>query len=376
MSKRIICFSGGRGNAAVFRAIKEKGHHVSALVNALDNGLSTGLLRAHYNILGISDIRKSISGLASLNGLSLELEARIQVTRSGQAAQIEHVFETELRGQSEVFDGVLENSLDIIRDNPPPPGEYALGNLALLAIFCSAHVNKKLDNLLDSLGIPDRVNIVSEDNLYLCATTATGHLILDEGDIVVGRSSLVIDEIYTLLRADIMNLQRSLTEPDLRVSRDLLARKLSGFHRQPSIAEGVDLIFDNAHAAVFCPGTPFSSLFPTYMTEGLKDLLVQKSLPSLFVTNMGADYESPAYVAEDYVRLSQTYLQRGARDSAKYSFSTILVNKASVLETHRVLPVIGSLSNESSVVIDDFSDDKNPDQHSSRQIWHHLSRLL
>src|SRR6185369_12562027 len=62
---RIALFCGGRGSATIIRALLRRGDvELTLLVNAYDDGLSTGSLRSFIpGMLGPSDFRKNLSYL-------------------------------------------------------------------------------------------------------------------------------------------------------------------------------------------------------------------------------------------------------------------------------------------------------------------------
>src|ERR1041384_7077931 len=63
MTRRIVLFCGGRGGATIIRALLRQSEvELTLLVNAYDDGLSTGELREFIpNMLGPSDFRKNLS---------------------------------------------------------------------------------------------------------------------------------------------------------------------------------------------------------------------------------------------------------------------------------------------------------------------------
>ena len=58
---KITILSGGSGNDSLIKGLKSiyKNVDVKVVVNAYDNGLSTGVCRSITNTLGVSDIRKN-----------------------------------------------------------------------------------------------------------------------------------------------------------------------------------------------------------------------------------------------------------------------------------------------------------------------------
>ena len=65
MTTRIVLFCGGRGSATIIRALLRRTDvELTLIVNAFDDGLSTGALRDFIpGMLGPSDFRKNLSYL-------------------------------------------------------------------------------------------------------------------------------------------------------------------------------------------------------------------------------------------------------------------------------------------------------------------------
>ena len=60
---------------------------------------------------------------------------------------------------------------------------------------------------------------------------------------------------------------------------------------------------------VYSAGTQHSSLYPTYLTVGLAQAIADnRTALKVFVTNIGADYETPSYRASDYILGAHRYL--------------------------------------------------------------------
>ena len=55
----IVIFNGGRGAGTIIPALQSIGNvNITSIVNAYDDGKSTGEIRKFFNMLGPSDIRK------------------------------------------------------------------------------------------------------------------------------------------------------------------------------------------------------------------------------------------------------------------------------------------------------------------------------
>src|ERR1044071_3726881 len=90
MTRRIVLFCGGRGGATIIRALLRQSEvELTLLVNAYDDGLSTGTLRNFIpGMLGPSDFRKNLSTLFGDHSQAA-LESLMEYRLSGEAAEIE-----------------------------------------------------------------------------------------------------------------------------------------------------------------------------------------------------------------------------------------------------------------------------------------------
>ena len=84
---------------------------------------------------------------------------------------------------------------------------------------------------------------------------------------------------------------------------------LERHHCPVRVSPGVELALRQADIIIYSAGTQHSSLYPTYMSTGLaRAISYNKTAVKVFVTNIGADYETPNYSASDYVRGAYRYL--------------------------------------------------------------------
>ena len=80
---------------------------------------------------------------------------------------------------------------------------------------------------------------------------------------------------------------------------------------------------------IFCPGTQHSSLLPTYLSLYLGDIIANnKESLKVFISNIGADYENPVYIASDYVLNSVKHLNYSSKKNyeIKDFFNLLLIN--------------------------------------------------
>ena len=121
-----------------------------------------------------------------------------------------------------------------------------------------------------------------------------------EAEIVELRSNVRIERyLYHRLERDRFE---QLSTPDKRAY-------LEQHHCPVSVSPGVTLALKQADIIIYSAGTQHSSLYPTYMAGGLASTIADNyTAYKVFVTNIGADYETPSYNASDYLRGAYRYL--------------------------------------------------------------------
>lgn len=335
----VAIFSGGRGSSSLVRAVKNFSNiKVSIIVNAYDNGLSTGALRSSLNILGISDIRKTIGLLSMNNGIRSLFEKRVSITSDINFTKLfydslrECDFNNSVKGQ-QFIEKLVSSSIELLEGHKLPSDEYAFGNLLMSSIFKQKDINSGLRQLLRALDIKDDVILNSYDNLFLCAISTSGHLLLDEAVIVGGRSSVSIDDIYLLRRENVLEIKKKSESISLSSARSFLCENSI----IPSATEGSLKALLECNLVIFAPGTPHSSLYPTYMTSKFGTLLDTLPKAKILVCNIGADYETPSYKVSDYVLSTKKYFMKSGLLSENNLITHVFVNKSTITNQNEVV---------------------------------------
>ncbi|NUP61413.1 MAG: hypothetical protein HOW71_04460, partial [Nonomuraea sp.] len=313
----VAMFGGGRGGASIARALlRTPGVELSLLVNGYDNGLSTGALRRYLpGMLGPSDFRKNL--LLHLDHgdprrtllehrlpqgtTAADLDALIdEVAASGPpgAARELRVFAARLAARP--------GGLDL--------ADCALGNL----VFAGAYLrlgedfNAAVRACARIFGSPVRLlNVTGGENAFLVALKQDGRVLADEADIVGPQDAGAITGLFLLRdpltardRADLTHPADPSARPAERV-RDLLARRSAEITPNPEALRTViagDLI-------VYGPGTPHSSLLPSYLTPGMAEAVAaSRAAARVFVVNAGGDHDIQGLTATDLVDRTLAYL--------------------------------------------------------------------
>src|SRR3569623_427347 len=154
------------------------------------------------------------------------------------------------------------------------------------------------------------------------ALRQNGEILYSEAEIVELRSNVLIDSVYLLDRP--LNRERlaSLSGEEQRYF-------LSRHHAAAAASPGVRLALEQADIIVYSAGTQHSSLYPTYMSRGVAETIAgNRGALKVFVTNIGADYETPRYRASDYICGAYKYLRlaEGRQYAMPELFGAVLIN--------------------------------------------------
>jgi 2-phospho-L-lactate transferase/gluconeogenesis factor (CofD/UPF0052 family) len=293
---KIVIFGGGRGCTNIIKSLfVQTDYSVSFIVNAYDNGKSTGRIRKFIpGFLGPSDIRKNVSTLLECFDkleLSEFLETRLQsnledlnlvdfIKSSKPAAFAKLTF-----AQYEAINHALsqfenfENSCGEKFDTK----DCAIGNLVLAGFFLQFgnNFNQAIENY-QQVFLPDCYrfsvfNASDGENLYLVAKSEAGTIFTDESEIVSNEAAESIREI-------------GLTEEENGVISNSTFSNPIQPHPNPEVLSRIE----NADIIIYGPGTQASSLLPTYLTQDVLNTIISNShARKIFISNLVPDYDDP-----------------------------------------------------------------------------------
>lgn len=346
----VVILNGGRGAAALIPALlRQQGLNVTSVVNAYDDGKSTGEIRRFFDMLGPSDIRKvqelmlpeddadhaahlhlfhfrypldcdRTELLAALRAFA-EAHSDELVGVRFQSARVTRVLRYFVR---EFLDGLLVT--EKARGEQLGFADCSIMNCIYAGAFLALDRNietaaRHLDRLFKLKGT---VLPTSIEDKKLVALRENGEMLYCEADIVELRSNVRIERIYLLDKLLDATRFEALT---LDEKRHYLARN----HSFVAVSEGVRRALEHADIIIYSAGTQHSSLYPTYLSAGLAAAIARNtSALKVFVTNIGADYETPFYKASDYLLGAYRYL--GLSDRQGYTmpqlFDYALINQS------------------------------------------------
>ncbi|WP_240809777.1 2-phospho-L-lactate transferase CofD family protein [Actinomadura sp. WMMA1423] len=325
---RIAMFGGGRGGAGIARhLLRTPGVRLALLVNGYGNGPSAGALRRFLpGMLGPSAFRRNLlphldpadpeqAALQTLLGHRLPAGAAVrdldELTGALAARETSPPgFAALPRRARTAITRDLTAFLYRLKEDPEGLDLAAcvLGDL----VFAGAYLrtgedfNAAVRSCARTFATPARLlNVTDGGNAHLVALKENGRLLADEADIAAPQDAARITDLF-LLRRPLGPAQRDELEtlPVQRI-RWVLARHRAAV--SPDSA-ALDALAD-ADLIVYGPGTPHSSLLPSYLTPGVAEgIAANRAAAKVFVVNIREDHDVQDMSAPAHVDLALAYL--------------------------------------------------------------------
>lgn len=369
--KKIVIFCGGRGSQHIVReALRAKNVEISLLVNAYDDGLSTGRLREIIpGMLGPSDFRKNLSYLLRLYSpmqLSLQklIEYRFPLDFGLDGLErLESYLDGDLTVMPEMWQKIyltvddhkkkkirffLEHFCSYLRKNEIlfDFADTSFGNIIFAGIYLDSGNNFNLSssilaNLVDAEG--RLINVSKGENRTLTALKADGQILSRESEVVGPQSKEPI--------LDIFFTSGPISSETIKDIEILSAREKNDFLRDNSlqceISDECRSAIMEADAIIYGPGTQHSSLFPSYIIA--KNEIKKSKAHKILVTNLNYDHDIQGFSVNDLVDRVLYYLDDPY--NSNNSITHVLANKPSVIEEDSIVFRGGDLDNQESNIL-------------------------
>jgi 2-phospho-L-lactate transferase/gluconeogenesis factor (CofD/UPF0052 family) len=338
----VVLFSGGSGTQSITEAfLRHPQISLKILINAYDDGHSTGRLRRFLpGMLGPSDVRKNINRLMpctersqkSLRSVS-DYRLPVGILRADALAVIDAILAREFDKLPAPLGSTLPfvtwwqlrrmcSFLETFRGyffQQESTGrtfnftDCAIGNLLFAGCYLEQDrdFNRTIPVFSELYEAPADVllNITLGENLFLVAEKENGTVLRNEADIVASQDAARISELFLL--DEQTYLQRvEKTEREPAGGWQALFRAA---HRVPQLNPRAAEALASADVIVYGPGTQHSSLFPSYMTDGVAEAIAANTkADKVFIGNIHRDFDIQEDDASDLARkLLDTMSRKG-----------------------------------------------------------------
>jgi 2-phospho-L-lactate transferase/gluconeogenesis factor (CofD/UPF0052 family) len=317
---RVVVFSGGRGAGEIISAFHDRPDvSLSILVNGYDDGKSTGIIRTLFpELLGPSDFRKVISNILNSGddarkSLSELLEFRLSNEHiDGKTSLVLENMDKKLlnvpnlslfingfmrkisREMGDYVTELLESGLRAFITHPKfQPSlliDMSVGNLFILGSWLEANQNFNLaiEKILSNFSIQTKIlNVNDGTSLYLVAIKKNGQVLWNESEIVSKQTTSTISDLL-LFKHDVSSKFRNFNlSAESGITLELLSSATI-----PVANQKVWIEISSADIIVYGPGTQNSSLFPSYVTEGVgQKIAANRESMKFFIANIDEDLD-------------------------------------------------------------------------------------
>lgn len=303
LGPRILFFSGGSALNDVARKLKNYTHNAIHLVTPFDSGGSSAVIREHFNMPAVGDIRSRLMALADETALGHPDINRLFEYRFDKAASNADLLQ---RLQSMIgctdeltkdianpMKTIIVNQLQYFVDAMPDTFDLrgaSIGNLVLVGGYLNQ--GRQLDpsiflfsELINAKGI---VRAITEDNYHLAAVLADGTQVLGQHQLTGKERPPISSPIRKLkLTKDLDSLSpvRSNLEP----------------HNKTLISE--------AELICYPPGSFYTSLAANLLPYGVAKAIANNPAPKVYIPNRGHDPEQHGMSLADQIDTLITRLQ-------------------------------------------------------------------
>lgn len=338
----VVLFSGGSGTQSITEALlKHPQISLKILINAYDDGHSTGRLRRFIpGMLGPSDVRKNLNRLMpvterSQQALKTISDYRLPVGVSREAAlemldamiageyanlpeKLRVAFDQLMVAKSREVCSFLRTFLEYECGERAAGRSFdftdcAIGNLLFAGCYLSEgrDFNRTIEAFSRFHEVDPGIllNITLGENLFLIAEKESGAMLLNEADIVASQDTGRISALYLLDERTYRSRVENAPEPPEGWST--LCHECDVTPRMNPAAQRA---LEAADVIIYGPGTQHSSLFPSYMTEGVAETIAaNKTADKIFVGNIHRDFDIQTDDANDLAhKLVESLSRKGA----------------------------------------------------------------
>jgi 2-phospho-L-lactate transferase/gluconeogenesis factor (CofD/UPF0052 family) len=310
----VTIFSGGSGNIELLKILSDLKNknliNLNLLINGYDDGKSTGFLRELFpTMLGPSDFRKNCENLLNLKIHEHRVFKQIISYRFKNFINyrifIANILNKDfIKKKTEPIKELNWNKFFLLRNYLKKFNEalvkkkfkkerfkdISLGNIIFVGIYLDLNKNFNLAirEYNNFFGISNSIhNITNGQNLFLCGIAESGQIHKNEVEIIENKSKEKISEIFLikepLLKKQLFKLKKLQIEDKINY-----LRKIEIF---PKINKDAINILKKTNILIYGTGTQNSSLFPSYLTRNLNEIIRRSKAKKIFISNILKDYD-------------------------------------------------------------------------------------
>ena len=354
----ICMLSGGRGGARIARElIRQTNCSLTLLINAFDDGKSTGALRDYIpGMLGPSDVRKNLSQLAAVFSperiaLKEVLDYRfscdankahagaLELVAHGRVKALPHDLKPLVSQLAPTTVTWIRSSLatfleyETSRSQPFDWSDVALGNIVFAGLYLSHErdFNAACEALGELVAPEVRVlNVTDSDNYVLRGISSSGRPLLSEAQVIDPGNSDSVSEIF--IHRD---SAQEVTWPTMSATS---AEPVIEWLRMRSVAPVLNpeavAALETMDALIVAPGTPHSSIFPTLVAirESLSTVSCQTRI---MIANLSPDDDITGFDNFELASRAVSYLNSPSIADELTPITHLLIEETSDLISPR-----------------------------------------
>lgn len=387
----VVIINGGRGASSIIPEILNNPQFkLTSIVNAYDDGKSTGRIRNFFNMLGPSDIRKvqelMIPNTIEQNQIIRDLFNFRYPEGTSYDDAIKSIMMIINESKYSFLDSDIssKNINQFIKSSLAKFIDYLLlyksiskvtfdfNDCSIMnCIYAGAFLNnnRNIDLVAQQVekcfSLSGSVIPTNIEDKYLVGLRENGEVLYSEAEIVELRSSVKIKKIYLLDHPLKANLLSDVSIENRENYLELNKSYVEATENSVAALKMADII-------IYSSGTQHSSLYPTYMTSGIPEAITKNtSAKKYFITNIGEDYETPSYKASDFIKGALKYLNYSTSRNYEYEdfFNFVLINKPKKHEEYLIeYDKEGFKKINVKILADNFESDTIKGKHDGKKL--------
>jgi len=388
--KNVLIFSGGRGSKSLIDSLYKLSLplKINTIINLYDDGKSSGMVRSSFDMPGPSDARKVQEIFLRKKKVLPRYQERIFDLRISTSylsflKEINNfinfkdnnlfgvnipnkVFKNKIRIYIKKFSSLLNNKFINTKD-------ISLMNIVYVGAYF--HHNKNINNSIKNIStlfkIKNKIVSCGYKNLYLSGINQNNKIFYSEEEIVEQRSNINMQDIFLTSN----KLNKGL---DNSANNSRRIQKIKKLHTIDKISKEAHSLISKADIIIYSPGTPYSSLYPSYIVKGV-GLAISNNINAIkiIITNIGSDYETPKFKADDYIKNTIRFLNKDCKFKSESLITHCLINNPPSKKKYYVKPYLSNkYKNNLNILLSNFENKSMQGTHDPLKLAEILKSII